>query len=202
MAGDRLTAGRAGAGALRRTRSPAAEAPAWTSGEPQCAMASLILYRHAKSEPHAADEGGDRRRRLTARGRRDAEAMGRFLAAVGPMPEDAVISPALRARESFDLALDSGSWACTVREAESLYSGGIDGLLEEIRCEPPTTGTMIAVGHEPTFSEAAGVILGGAHLVFATAGMACIELGSWEDAGRRPGTLRWLVGPAVVKGAS
>ncbi|MGE3143446.1 MAG: histidine phosphatase family protein [Hyphomonadaceae bacterium] len=67
-------------------------------------METLILLRHAKAvRDHEAPS--DRARRLTGRGRRDAASAGAALAAAGFRPDFALISPALRTRETAHLAL-------------------------------------------------------------------------------------------------
>ena len=63
-------------------------------------MKRLILVRHAKTEPRSAS-GEDFDRALTGQGRRDAAALGHALAAAGLIPDVALVSTAVRARETF-----------------------------------------------------------------------------------------------------
>ncbi|HZI98950.1 MAG TPA: histidine phosphatase family protein, partial [Actinomycetales bacterium] len=59
----------------------------------------LLLIRHAKAAPD--DDGGDHGRGLTARGRRDAAAIGRWLADNDLVPDLVLCSDARRARETW-----------------------------------------------------------------------------------------------------
>jgi len=61
----------------------------------------LILLRHAKAEAEAAS-GDDFDRPLAARGRREAQAVAEHLAGLGLRPDVAVVSPALRTRETWE----------------------------------------------------------------------------------------------------
>lgn len=69
-------------------------------------MQRLILMRHAEAE-RAAGSGRDRDRVLSARGRNDAAAMGRALAGRGMRPDLALVSPAARTRQTWDLLHDA-----------------------------------------------------------------------------------------------
>ena len=58
----------------------------------------LILIRHAKADAGVVDL----ERPLTARGESDAAAAGRLLARAGAVPDRAVLSPARRARQTWE----------------------------------------------------------------------------------------------------
>ena len=64
-------------------------------------MKRLILLRHAKTE-RRAPSGQDIDRALTEEGRRAAVSVGHALAAAGVIPDVALVSPAVRARETFE----------------------------------------------------------------------------------------------------
>ena len=66
-------------------------------------MKRLILLRHAKTERRAAS-GEDIDRALTDEGGRAAASVGHALAAAGLIPDLALVSPALRARQTLDAA--------------------------------------------------------------------------------------------------
>jgi phosphohistidine phosphatase len=103
--------------------------------------------RHAKAQPYAAS---DQARELTARGRADASDAGDYLAAASLVPDYAIVSPATRTRETWsEVAEASGSKAEAVYD-ESLYSGGVDGVIEALHVVPEDARTVIFVGHNPT----------------------------------------------------
>jgi phosphohistidine phosphatase len=165
-------------------------------------MPALILLRHGKSDWDADYGGDDRARPLARRGRRAAQTMGRFIARAKQVPDAAITSPAVRAEETLRLAMDGGGWTCPVRTAESLYGGGVPALLTEVRGEPAATGVLLAVGHEPTWSEALVELVGGGHLRFPTAAMARVDfdLDRWADVAPGTGALTWLVVPRLLGG--
>ena len=103
--------------------------------------------RHAKAEPFAAT---DHARELTPRGRSDASDAGDYLAAARLVPDYAVVSPAARTRATWDeVANASGSSAPVVYD-ESLYSAGVDRVIEALQVVPDEARTVIFVGHNPT----------------------------------------------------
>ena len=61
----------------------------------------LILLRHAKTEK-AAPGAQDRDRALTKRGRKDATAIGAYMAHHALIPDRALVSTAQRTRETWE----------------------------------------------------------------------------------------------------
>lgn len=120
-----VSAARSGAGPLRR----------------------LVALRHAKS---ARPEGvPDHDRPLGPRGRRDAPAAGLALAGADLMPDLAVCSTALRARQTWELAAAQWGTPPPVRYERRLYAAGADDLLGVARETPPAVQTLLLVGHNP-----------------------------------------------------
>jgi phosphohistidine phosphatase SixA len=62
------------------------------------------------------------------------------------------------------------------------------------------SATMLVVRHEPTWSELAGRLVGGASIRFPTAAAACIEFDadSWTTVGETRGQLVWLVNARLL----
>lgn len=110
-------------------------------------MQRLILMRHAEAE-RAAGSGRDRDRSLSARGRDDAALMGRALAARGIRPDLALVSPASRTRQTWDLVHDAMG-DVQIREHEPLYNGSADTLRRHIETVEDEAGALLVVGHNP-----------------------------------------------------
>ncbi|MFB7460463.1 SixA phosphatase family protein [Streptomyces sp. NPDC088337] len=107
----------------------------------------LVVLRHAKS---AWPEGvADHDRPLAPRGRRDAPAAGRALAEADCLPDLALCSTALRARQTWDLA--SAQWGTPppVRHDRRLYAADVPELLAAVREAPPEVETLLLIGHNP-----------------------------------------------------
>ena len=125
----------------------------------------LYLVRHAHSDPGDPDS----LRRLSARGREQARALGGRLAAVSP---DAVVaSPLLRARET--AAAIAKAAGVDLRVDERLAPGA---TAEDVLAAVEGAGaTVVVVGHQPDCSEIA-LTLGAGDRNFAPAEFAEIEL--------------------------
>jgi len=113
----------------------------------------LVLVRHAKSAyPHGVP---DHDRPLTGKGRRTAQAAGRWLVAEGPRVSLALCSDATRARHTWEIAgaeLERAGQAVPVRWEPQLYGTSPDGVLALVAQLPPAVATVLVVGHEPTMS--------------------------------------------------
>ncbi|MEU6258141.1 histidine phosphatase family protein [Streptomyces sp. NPDC047043] len=111
----------------------------------------LVVLRHAKSDWPAGVP--DHKRPLAARGRRDAPAAGRALAEIDCLPDLALCSTAVRARQTWDLA--SGQWGTPppVRHDPRLYAAEVSDLLTVVHEVPTEVETLLLVGHNPGLEE-------------------------------------------------
>ena len=162
-------------------------------------VAALILLRHGKSD-WDAKYSDDRARPLARRGQKAAKTIGRFLAQADQVPDAAITSPAVRAEDTLRLAMKAGGWKCPVRIAAGLYGAGVSGLLGEIHTEPSTTGVLLVVGHEPTWSDAITAFIGGGTVRFPTAAVARVDFDveRWADVRAGTGELAWIVPPRLL----
>ena len=166
-------------------------------------MKTVIVFRHAKAEWGAPDEA-DHDRPLSGRGRSDASRMGRFLSRAGPVPERIISSSAKRARTTLKEAMDAGEWASPVEVTREFYGASPQSVLLRLQAVDEEVDSILLVGHEPTWSELAGALSGGASIKIQTAAMARIDfpVASWTELDFGRGTLIWLIGPRLVKLAS
>ncbi|MEU1040165.1 SixA phosphatase family protein [Streptomyces sp. NPDC005551] len=111
----------------------------------------LVVLRHAKS---AWPEGvPDHERPLGPRGRRDAPAAGRALAAADCLPDLVLCSTAVRARQTWDLVAAQWGTPPSVRHDPRLYGAGWADLLAAVREVPDPVGTLLLIGHNPALAE-------------------------------------------------
>jgi phosphohistidine phosphatase len=106
----------------------------------------LVLLRHAKS---AWPDMPDHERPLAWRGQRDAPVMGRWLRAVGLVPDLVLCSTARRARETWQLAQSGLGAVPPVRFDDRVYEASPAALLDLIRRESGAAETLLVVGHDP-----------------------------------------------------
>jgi phosphohistidine phosphatase len=114
-------------------------------------MDRLILFRHAKAEKDA-DTGDDFDRPLAPRGRREAQAMGEQLAALGFRPDVALVSPSLRTRETWEIAAEALPGA-EPRYQASLYNAEAGAIRRLAEAAGEGSGTVVVVGHNPGLQE-------------------------------------------------
>jgi phosphohistidine phosphatase len=167
----------------------------------------LVLLRHAKAEP-AGGSTSDEVRPLALLGRRQSGRVGAVLAAGGLVPELALVSPAVRTRQTWELLRTAFGGAETeVLHDDVLYTGGVSDLVGTLREVDERVRTVLVVGHEPTMSSAAVALAGPgsdtaalmrvrAHL--STAAYAVLELGPdqhWDALAAGTARLRTVVSP-------
>jgi phosphohistidine phosphatase len=131
----------------------------------------LWLLRHAEAVPHG--DGPDEARPLTDRGREQARAAGRALAALSLNFQAVFTSPRLR-------ALDTARLACEALGVEPLehapLGGGFDA--DEALALLGAAGTeqrVLLVGHEPDFSRIVHALNGG-NVDFKKGGVAGVRV--------------------------
>ena len=131
--------------------------------EPASTFKYLWVLRHGKAASNAPAGGGDKARPLTARGRRDATAIGHRLAAgVGvfgltdvPLPQMVLTSSAVRTRQTADLVLEAMGGDLPLESLHSLYGANPDTVLGYVgELDDDITSAMV-VGHNPTAYELA-----------------------------------------------
>ncbi|MBC9729596.1 histidine phosphatase family protein [Streptomyces sp. TRM68367] len=107
----------------------------------------LVVLRHAKSA--WPDGVADHQRPLAPRGLRDAPAAGHALAEADCLPDLALCSTAVRARQTWDLACAQWGTPPPVRHDARLYAADVPDLLEVVHEVPPEVDTLLLVGHNP-----------------------------------------------------
>ncbi len=161
-------------------------------------MVSLLMLRHAKSDWQAEYGPDDLRRPLAKRGMRAARTIGRFLAETGQVPDRTLVSPALRAKQTVDLAVSAGNWECPVSVCDELYRE-VDDVLGAIRGRGGDSKLLMIVGHQPTWSLTASKLANGAQFCLPTASLLRLDFDedNWT-AVRGNGRIRWLVSPRLL----
>lgn len=161
-------------------------------------MKRLVVMRHARPEQVAAT---DHQRPLSEGGRDDAAAVGRWLAAQGIIPDRALVSDALRTRETWAAVCAAAGWAIEADFDRSLYTGGEDTVCDLLRDLDETAHTVLVIGHNPTMSTVAMLLDDGegdpeagnelAVSGYPAGAVALFEYaGSWPDLAHYTATIR------------
>ena len=159
----------------------------------------LIFFRHGKSDWNA-DFSRDHDRPVAERGSLAAKTMGKWLAATERVPELAITSSAVRARTTLELASQAGKWACSIIVTDELYEASIEQVLTVIHQQPDSCQSLMLVGHEPTWSDTIGYLIGGGTVRVPTAAMVGLEfeVNTWAQVEHGRGTLLWLLPPKLL----
>lgn len=149
---------------------------------------TLVLLRHAKS-----DWSGDRAdlaRPLAKRGRLQAPDAGRWLATHINGFDLAVVSPATRARSTWDLVAAELDTPPPTRIDDRVYAAPDRELLAVVRELPDDLRTVVLVGHNPGLEDLVSTLTG-EPVPMRTAALAVIMVpGPWSTAGQQPAVLR------------
>lgn len=157
-------------------------------------MHQLVMLRHAKA---TWPEGiADEHRPLADRGQDDASVAADLFRTELPRPDLVLISPALRVRQTWDIAGAELDPAPPVRPEPAIYGASIDDVIDLLHALPEDIGTVLVAGHEPTMSRttlalagpsSSGPALAMVQRKFPTCGVAVLSIGgTWADLA--PGT--------------
>ena len=140
---------------------------------------TLILLRHAKSDWSGSAEDIDRP--LAERGHAQAPLAGRWLAIRAGAIDLAVVSPARRARETWELVSAQLAPAPPARIDDRIFGASADRLLDVVHDVPDNVHTVLLVGHNPGMEQLAS-LLAGEDVIMRTSGIAEFGVdGPWPE---------------------
>ncbi|ANW03403.1 SixA phosphatase family protein [Bradyrhizobium icense] len=181
-------------------------------------MRRLMLLRHAKTE-HDAPSGHDQDRRLDERGRMDAAAIGTWIGHHPPFPDAVLVSTAVRAQQTWEIARDAIKDAVRERPPrprvellDELYGAEPTQLLRIIRmAEVSDPARLMLIGHNPGMHELALMLAGSGDAMakkglednLPTAGLAILDFPTddWSEVAFRRGKLVRFTSPKLLKQA-
>lgn len=115
----------------------------------------LVVVRHAEAEQGAPT---DAERALTPGGHDDARTAGEWLAAEGLAVDHALVSAALRARETWAALAAGASTEVEADVSQLLYSAEPETVLDLLREVPADAACVVVVGHNPTMAYLANLL--------------------------------------------
>ena len=178
-------------------------------------MRRLMLLRHAKTE-HDMPSGRDQDRRLDERGRNDAAEMGNWIGRHPPFPDAVLVSPAVRARQTWETVWETVQDRVPQPQVEfpaELYGADPAQLLQTIRTAVAADPKqLLVVGHNPGMHELALALAGSGEPAarqaladnLPTTGLAVFEFAvdGWDDVAFRCGRLVLFLTPKRLKQTS
>jgi phosphohistidine phosphatase len=174
------------------------------------AMRRLLLLRHAKTERAEPGEG-DRTRKLTKRGRADVPIIGAYMARHGLVPDQALVSPATRTRETWTLLAACFAKAPKAVSEERIYNADADKLMA-LLAETRAVRTLLLVGHNPGIHDLAVQLIAAGEVAarervaekLPTSGLVAIDLAfdDWSRLHARAGRLERFVSPRLIAAAT
>jgi len=170
------------------------------------AMRRLMLLRHAKTE--RAESGvRDRERKLMKRGRDDASTIGAYMAQHGLIPDLAVVSPAVRAQQTWTFVAAMLPEAPRMVTEDRIYDANSETLADVIAATR-NARSLIIVGHNPSLHDLALQLSasGDGHARervsenLPTSGLVVIEFpfDDWSLVRPRTGLLTRFVSPRLI----
>ncbi len=165
-------------------------------GRPDETDFSLYLLRHAHAGNAGAWAGDDAERPLSARGKDQAQRLGRLMAARGVVPDTIVASPKVRARQTANIVGDAlGVGVTSDDRLADMFD--LDALAALIAGMGGTS--LMIVGHDPDFSEILATLVGAAEMPMRKGALARVDL--VLPLGPGCGVLRYLVPPELLPDA-
>lgn len=163
-------------------------------------LRELMLLRHAKSD-WKDDDIADIDRPLASKGKKNACKLGAWLGSNDLMPDLVLVSPALRAQQTFKRLCNECS--VSVITVEELYLAELDQLLK-VLAEAPYAERIMLVGHNPGLESLLHYLTSREQepqtQLFPTCSLAHIILPSdWSSIESGSGHLKQFITPKDIK---
>jgi phosphohistidine phosphatase len=169
-------------------------------------MCRLMLLRHAKTE-QAEPGQRDRDRKLVKRGRNEAEIIARYMARHDLIPDLALVSPARRTQETWELISSGRKKAPRHVDDDRIYGAAPDELIRLIG-ETRAARSLLVIGHNPGLHEvalqliASGDVAMRGHLSekLPTLGLVVIDFAfdAWTKLHPQSGRIERFVTPRIL----
>ena len=160
----------------------------------------IYLVRHGiASETLGGNIRRDAERPLTEEGRVQTENVARGLQTIGVKPDYMLCSPLVRARQTAEIIAEVFGVKDKLTVANELSPGVSPDAIYKVINELRRVEELFLVGHHPDVSVIAQALLWSGpdlDIPFEKAGVARIDV--WDLPPTTPGTLRWMMPPAVT----
>jgi phosphohistidine phosphatase len=161
-------------------------------------MKTVFLIRHAETEK-SRNGLADADRNLTKNGLADCQLMAERLLKRNLSPDLIISSPAVRAVQTAEVfaGLFDYETAAIAKEPILYESYDIESFVRIINQIDNQIDTVFLIGHNPTFTQLAGYILGGIEYSMKKTGIIGLnfEFGSWAEVAEKTGRIMFYDTP-------
>ncbi len=171
-------------------------------------MLRLALLRHSEAHPHA--QGGDKERSLTKAGRKMAARMGKYCRDMALVPDLALVSPALRAKETYEIVADEIGRDLKVTFDPALYNATSTTIKMLIAQVTSDHKLILVTGHNPGIAESAIALSGQgdpgmlaemrAHFPAPALAVIDFAIDTWDEIAAGQGVLDRFVTKTMLSG--
>ena len=162
-------------------------------------MKALLLLRHAKSSwknPGLEDF----ERPLSDRGRKAAELIAGFIAKQNVAIDLVITSPAVRARQTIELVLQSARRSTELRFDQRVYEASPERLLEIVSQIEDQRKAVLVVGHNPGLEELLSLLVGQEeHMPTSSLAKLSLSVKKWDRVAGEKAVLDWFVKAKTLK---
>jgi phosphohistidine phosphatase len=160
----------------------------------------LWIIRHAKAKDIEFGEA-DFDRKLSKRGKEDAEEMANELKKKGILPDKIYVSPAKRTRKTAEIMAEVLNYSeDNLVEIAGIYEASQQTLLKIINSFDDDANQVLLIGHNPGLTLVADYLSDKDIDFLPTCGVAYIQFDfdSWQLVSRNTGKLQWLKSPKEI----
>jgi len=162
-------------------------------------MKILLLLRHAKSS--WKDESlSDFDRPLNERGKKAAQAIGRYIRKQKIMPDLVLSSPAVRARETTGIITTTAKLTAEIRYDQRIYEADPPRLVQVLSQLEDIFCSVLLVGHNPGIEDLLSLLTGSSQHM-PTAALAKIRLegvDDWSEISQAKAMLELMIKPRDI----
>jgi phosphohistidine phosphatase len=173
-------------------------------------MRRLMLLRHAKTE-RAEPSQRDRDRKLVKRGRSDAETIAGYMAHHDLIPDLALVSPARRTQETWELIANGFRKTPRYIDEERIYNASTDALMTLIG-KARGAHSLLVIGHNPGLHNVSLLLVASGDIAMRerlverlpTSGLVIIDFAfdAWTKLHPQSGRLEHFVTPRLLGNAA
>jgi len=159
---------------------------------------NVYFLRHGIAGDREDWRGDDSQRPLTPEGVKKMEREAKSIAKLDLALDAVLTSPLVRAAQTAEIVARELKLRDVLSEDDDLGPQFNVGRLRNVLEQHRAAEAIMLVGHEPSFSQTIGAVIGGAKVQLKKGALACVDM----DPQSMRGELVWLLPPKVLAAKS